>query len=71
MCNIYHLFILDNLGPEKQNKNGTKYMNNTNDETIEDLSTLEQYLKEYDNKNSFSFTGYLIFFSKKLSFFVL
>lgn len=32
-------------------------MTNTNDETIEDLSTLEQYLKDYDSKNSFSFTG--------------
>lgn len=27
------------------------------DDTIEDLSALEQYLKNYDNKNSLSFTG--------------
>lgn len=64
MHNIFHLFVLDNLGPEKQNSNGTKYLNNTNNETIEDLSALEQYLKDYDNKNSFSFTGYLIFLLK-------
>lgn len=32
-------------------------MTSTNDETIEDLSTLEQYLKDYDNKNSISYTG--------------
>jgi len=35
-------------------------MTSTNDETIEDLSALEQYLKDYDNKNSFSFTGNIL-----------
>lgn len=49
--------FLENFGPEKQNKSTTKYIMNTNNETIEDLSGLEQYLKDYDNKNSFSFTG--------------
>lgn len=55
----YLKFIIftDNFGPEKQNRSGTKYMTSTNDETIEDISALEQYLKDYDNKNSFSFTG--------------
>lgn len=46
----------DNFRPEKQNRSATKYMNSTNDETIDDISALEQYLKDYDNKNSFSFT---------------
>lgn len=54
---LIFFFFLDNFGSEKQNKCGNKFINNTNDEIIEDLSALDQYLKEYDNKNSFSFTG--------------
>ncbi|VVC33291.1 Hypothetical protein CINCED_3A024978 [Cinara cedri] len=47
----------DNFGPERQNRNGIiKYMTNSADDTIEDLSALEQYLKDYDSKNSFSVT---------------
>ncbi|XP_050431338.1 transmembrane protein 209 [Adelges cooleyi] len=47
----------DKLVTDKQNRNGIKYnINNTNNETIEDMCTLEQYLKDYDSKNSFSFT---------------
>lgn len=38
-------------------------MTNSIDDTIEDLSGLEQYLKDYDKKNSFSFTGNDMFFS--------
>jgi len=46
----------DNFRIEKQNRSENKYLLNTNNETIEDLSGLEQYLKDYENKNSFSFT---------------
>lgn len=49
--------FLDNYGPERQNRNGSQYMAITVDDTIEDLSALDQYLKDYDSKNSFSFTG--------------
>jgi len=52
--------FIDYIGPEKQNRSATKYMTSTNDETIEDISALEQYLKDYDNKNSFSFTGNIL-----------
>lgn len=54
------LIFIDNFGPEKQNKSATRYMTSTNDETIEDISALEQYLKDYDNKNSFSFNGNIL-----------
>lgn len=35
-------------------------MTNTNDENIEDLSALEQYLKDYENRNSFSYSGNIV-----------
>ncbi|XP_050526044.1 transmembrane protein 209 isoform X2 [Daktulosphaira vitifoliae] len=44
----------DKLIPEKQSRNGISYISNTNNDTIEDMVTLEQYLKDYDSKNSFS-----------------
>lgn len=51
------LIFIDNFGPEKKKRSATRYMTSINDETIEDISALEQYLKDYDNKNSCSFTG--------------
>lgn len=53
--------FIDNFGPEKQNRSATNYMTTKNDETIEDISALEQYLKDYDSKNSFSFTGNILY----------
>ncbi|XP_025425503.1 transmembrane protein 209 [Sipha flava] len=44
----------DSFGQEKPNKSSNKYIINTNDENIEDISALEQYLKDYENRNSFS-----------------